>query len=386
MATQLPGFLKNFQDILTGGRWSNDHWIPGGNLGDAGTALADILNQAGGMESSAASAWGNSALEAAKGLGAAYMQASLAQIGYLGQGIGVIGETTAAANNIVKLATERAIAMQDVGTQKAISTLGQYHSLAQSQLLPYSSAGQWALGQYQGLLSGQKDFRTDPGYQFRLGEGQKAIEQSAAAKGLGQSGKTLKSITSYAQGLASDEFQKVADRYANLATMGQSSAEKSSSLAASTGAGMAGTYMSGAERTGAYSMQGGAKQADIIQRGGLAQAGMLGEQGQAAWNGILGSGQSLYTGQMNQGYGNWLSQAFLANAMRDSGSALFDIINKGWDTETAFAAANQGGGGWWDQWGGKLLGGLGAAVGTYFGGPLGGALGGTAGNALASGF
>lgn len=46
----------------------------------------------------------------------------------------------------------------------------------------------------------------DPAYKFRLAEGQKAIERSAAAKGTLLTGGTLKDLQGYAQGLASTEY------------------------------------------------------------------------------------------------------------------------------------------------------------------------------------
>ena len=50
------------------------------------------------------------------------------------------------------------------------------------------------------------DLEADPGYQFRLKQGEKSIQRSNAAKGLLQSGKTLKDLSSFSQGLASQEY------------------------------------------------------------------------------------------------------------------------------------------------------------------------------------
>lgn len=57
------------------------------------------------------------------------------------------------------------------------------------------------------------DFATDPGYGFRLSEGQKALEHSAAARGGLLSGATLKGTERFAQGLASDEYMNAFTRY-----------------------------------------------------------------------------------------------------------------------------------------------------------------------------
>ena len=46
----------------------------------------------------------------------------------------------------------------------------------------------------------------DPGYQFRLEEGQKALERSAAARGTLLTGGTAKALQRYGQGLASQEY------------------------------------------------------------------------------------------------------------------------------------------------------------------------------------
>lgn len=46
----------------------------------------------------------------------------------------------------------------------------------------------------------------DPGYQFRLQEGRRALESSAAARGVTRSGQTLTDILKYGQSLAAGEF------------------------------------------------------------------------------------------------------------------------------------------------------------------------------------
>lgn len=56
-------------------------------------------------------------------------------------------------------------------------------------------------------------FQADPGYAFRLKEGLRAIENSALASGMGQSGATLRGITRYGQQLGSEEFTNAFNRY-----------------------------------------------------------------------------------------------------------------------------------------------------------------------------
>lgn len=65
---------------------------------------------------------------------------------------------------------------------------------------------------------GAEDFTADPGYQFRLSEGNKAIERSAAARGGALSGGAVKAAERYSSGLASQEYQNAFDRYVNQQT------------------------------------------------------------------------------------------------------------------------------------------------------------------------
>jgi hypothetical protein len=56
-------------------------------------------------------------------------------------------------------------------------------------------------------------FQADPGYGFRLKEGLRAIENSALARGMGQSGATLRGLTRYGQELGAEEFTNAFNRY-----------------------------------------------------------------------------------------------------------------------------------------------------------------------------
>jgi hypothetical protein len=60
---------------------------------------------------------------------------------------------------------------------------------------------------------GMQDFVQDPGYEFRLAEGQKAIERSAAARGGLQSGAALKAAARYGQDMGSQEYANAFNRY-----------------------------------------------------------------------------------------------------------------------------------------------------------------------------
>ena len=59
-----------------------------------------------------------------------------------------------------------------------------------------------------------------PGYQFQLGQGMNAVENSAAARGMGLSSNTLQNLDQFGQGLAGTTFNQWLDRLNNMSTLG----------------------------------------------------------------------------------------------------------------------------------------------------------------------
>lgn len=66
----------------------------------------------------------------------------------------------------------------------------------------------------------QADYQQDPGYDFRLAEGQKALERSGSAKGMTLSGPGVKALTRYGQDFGSNEFQNAYQRFAGERSYG----------------------------------------------------------------------------------------------------------------------------------------------------------------------
>jgi hypothetical protein len=83
---------------------------------------------------------------------------------------------------------------------------------------PWRKAGEEALNKLIPLSSnytpfGMSQFQADPGYAFRLSEGMKALDRTAAQRGGLLSGATLKGAQRYGQDLASQEYQNAFNRY-----------------------------------------------------------------------------------------------------------------------------------------------------------------------------
>jgi hypothetical protein len=82
---------------------------------------------------------------------------------------------------------------------------------------PFREAGEQALNKLIPASDykqfGMQQFQADPGYAFRLSEGQKALERSAAARGGLMSGGALKAAQQYGQEMGSQEYMNAFNRY-----------------------------------------------------------------------------------------------------------------------------------------------------------------------------
>lgn len=136
----------------------------------------------------------------------------------------------------------------------AISEQRRQFDLSRQDLAPYREAGYGALERLRRLSEGDfSDFYESPGYNFRLREGQKAIDRSLAARGMALSGAGVKEGIRYGQGLASDEFGNYWNRLSGLAGTGQTATNTGAMLGANM-AGNIGNYMAntGSARANAY--------------------------------------------------------------------------------------------------------------------------------------
>ena len=112
------------------------------------------------------------------------------------------------------LSSRSAARTQAGAGQAAIDEQRREFDVIQNMLAPWRIAGAGALGQLTSMTQpgGELvrpfnfDISQDPGYQFRLSEGQRGVESSAAARGTQLSGATLKELMRYGQDYASGEF------------------------------------------------------------------------------------------------------------------------------------------------------------------------------------
>jgi hypothetical protein len=131
---------------------------------------------------------------------AGWTAAAIVATGYLGsQAASSAGEAQAAAS-------DRASAL----------TNDQFQQTRQDQM-PWLRAGERALNKLEGAVDytpfAYDEFTKDPGYAFRLKEGQKALDAQAAALGGRISGNALRAAVGYGQEMGSQEYNNAFNRY-----------------------------------------------------------------------------------------------------------------------------------------------------------------------------
>ena len=143
---------------------------------------------------------------------------------------------------------------------------------------PFREAGITALNKLTPLATeytpfGMQQFQADPGYGFRMSEGMKALEGSAAARGGLLSGNALRGIQRFGQDLASQEFQNAFNRY------GIERERRLNPLQSLAGVGQTTSRELGAAGTGFANTMGniGMNQAAVAGNAGMARASAYGD-------------------------------------------------------------------------------------------------------------
>jgi hypothetical protein len=123
-----------------------------------------------------------------------------------------------AVSSVVGASTARSAAKTQAGAaDRAAQLQNEQYQQTREDLAPYRAAGVNALGKLEGMadytMFGPEQFSKDPGYGFRLSEGQKALDRQAAARGGLISGGALKAATRFGQEMGSQEYSNAFNRY-----------------------------------------------------------------------------------------------------------------------------------------------------------------------------
>lgn len=234
-------------------------------------------------------------------------------------------------------ASNQAIAAQQQAANQATALQRQIYQDAVKRQQPWLTAGQNALAQMaQGTKPGgaymqpftMADFQADPGYAFRMSEGMKALEQSAAARGGLLGGNMLRGAQQFGQGLASQEYQNAYDRYqqqkanqfnrlASLAGVGQTAVGALGSAGQNYAGNVGNIGMSTAGNVGNIGMNAAGTTGNALLAGAQARTSSLQGIGQALggvnWGNVFGGGGAATPAGFNQAGPTTSLQGFASN-------------------------------------------------------------------------
>lgn len=136
---------------------------------------------------------------------------------------------------------------------------------SQKRFMPFYDMGKMGVKNIMSMYGpeGERDygqFRDSPGYQFALEEGQRAVDNSGAARGMNLSGAQLKALQRFGQGTADQGFNNWFNRQMQLSGTGQTAANSMANVGLQTTAGRANMRTGGADaRASGYLAEAGIK-------------------------------------------------------------------------------------------------------------------------------
>lgn len=215
-------------------------------------------------------------------------------------------------------AADKAADAQIEANQMGIDATQRMYNQTRSDLTPYRVAGQDALTELDERLPfltspielTQEWLESTPGYQFTRTQGLKAVQNSAAARGLGVSGAALKGAANFATGLADNTYKTQFDvenvnrtnaynRLKALVDTGQSAAAQTGAFGSKATESIAGMNVGqGNAAAASYNAMGGAVNNAFGNIGGYAMykglyGGNPGASGAPAY-GAFNSGNPIY--------------------------------------------------------------------------------------------
>jgi hypothetical protein len=135
-------------------------------------------------------------------------------------GAGKLSQASLSAANRLATANQGATALQTRMYEDQVARQQPFYQAGLNALKPYTTGimgtqEQQDAGQPGSLVRpfAATDFQADPGYAFRVSEGLKALDRTAASRGGLLSGATLKGAENYNQNMASNEYNNAYNRY-----------------------------------------------------------------------------------------------------------------------------------------------------------------------------
>lgn len=210
----------------------------------------------------------------------------------------VVGGTYLASRETSKGAG-KAAGISAGAADRATAEQSRQYDLSRADQMPWLD-----VGREQGLYSlrdiakgDMSGFYNSPDYQFRLGEGERAIQRRASAGGAYNSGNTMKDLLRFNQGLASTEFGDFWNRRAGLANVGQTTAGGLGALGQATAGNIGNIGMTNAANAGNAAMASANARGSMYQGIGNTLGSMAAYGQQGGW------GANTARSPMSQAYG-----------------------------------------------------------------------------------
>ena len=201
-------------------------------------------------------------------------------------------ETAIIGSAVLGAASSRSAAKTQAGAADRAAQLQQEQFERTNELqAPFREAGVRALPELEAASRytpfGMNQFNADPGYAFRLSEGQKQLDRMAAIRGGQISGSSLKAAARFGQDLGSQEYQNAFNRYQT---------ERSARLNPLQS--LAGVGQTATNQLGAAGRDYGSSAGSIMSGQGINSANALlaGQQARSSSYGQLGSALGKYLG------------------------------------------------------------------------------------------
>ena len=190
---------------------------------------------------------------------------------------GLVDAITKAATELSTAGTNASNSTQ-ASTQQILDFLQKQYGIDTAQLAPYTAAGGQAISQLSDLMKpggfldptatfSPTDMETvDPGYAFRLQQGDQAINRYASASGGVSGGATLKALSRYNQDYASNEYQNAFNRFntqrqtgfnnlSTVAGLGENAATTTANLGQNLATTSANTISTGTQQANNYNIE-----------------------------------------------------------------------------------------------------------------------------------
>ena len=214
-------------------------------------------------------------------------------------------------------AARDAASAANAGAQSSIDLQRRMYEEGVARQQPFYQAGVNALpgylsgiGQGGELVRGftQADYQADPGYAFRLSEGQKQLDRQAALRGGQISGSAMKAAARFGQEMGSQEYSNAYNRFRDTQTLRRNALAGVTGFAPTAAGAMNASGQNYATSAGNAMTAQGVNTGNALIAGQQARQSSYGELGSALGKYLGGGGSGFGTGMAygNQDYGQYL--------------------------------------------------------------------------------